>query len=168
MHPVPCSRSRVGVTAPSTPADRSSFPICERTHPMALPKYAFFKNEIVPYDAAKVGLLTHALNYGTAVFDGIRGYWNEEEHQLHIFRLRDHCRRFLRSARLLSMELGIDEERLFQTYLELLRTESYHEDCYIRPLAYYGDEIIGVRLHNLKPELAIVALPFGRYVDKEE
>ncbi len=135
---------------------------------MPLPKFAYFKDRVVPYEEAKVGLLTHALNYGTAVFDGIRGYWNEEEHQLFIFRLQDHCRRFLQSAKLLCMDLGFDEEKLFNAYMELLRAEEYQEDCYIRPLALYSDEIIGVRLHNLSPILGICALPFGRYVENEE
>jgi len=135
---------------------------------MPLPKHAFFKDRIVPYEDAKVGLLTHALNYGTAVFGGVRGYWNDEEGQLHVFRLQDHCRRFLQSAKLLSMELPFDEQSLFRAFMDLLLVEQFHEDCYIRPLAFYGDEIIGVRLHNLHPVLGIVAIPFGRYVEKEE
>ncbi len=135
---------------------------------MPLPKYAFFNDKVIPYDEAKVGVLTHALNYGTAIFDGIRGYWNEEEHELFIFRLQDHCRRFLQSAKLLCMKLPFNEQTLFQAFMEVLQAEQYHEDCYIRPLAFYSDEIIGVRLHNLTPALSIVALPFGRYVDNEE
>ncbi|MGA2625384.1 MAG: branched-chain amino acid transaminase [Bacteroidota bacterium] len=135
---------------------------------MPLPKHAFLKDRIVPYEDAKVGLLTHALNYGTAVFGGVRGYWNDEEGQLHVFRLQDHCRRFLQSAKLLSMELPFDEQSLFQAFMDLLLVEQFHEDCYIRPLAFYSDEIIGVRLHNLHPVLGIVAIPFGRYVEKEE
>lgn len=135
---------------------------------MPLPKHAFFKDRIVPYEDANVGLLTHALNYGTAVFGGIRGYWNEEEGQLYVFRLQDHSRRFLQSAKLLSMELPFDEQSLFRAFMDLLLVEQFHEDCYIRPLAFYSDEIIGVRLHNLHPVLGIVAIPFGRYVEKEE
>ena len=135
---------------------------------MPLPKYAYFKDRIVPYDEAKVGLLTHALNYGTAIFDGIRGYWNDEEGQLYVFRLEDHCRRFLQSAKLLCMSLSVDEQSLFQAYMQLLQAEQYREDCYIRPLAFYSDEIIGVRLHNLTAVLGIAAVPFGRYVEKEE
>src|SRR6266516_2031353 len=68
------------------------------------PKYAFFGGRIVPYSEAKVGILTHALNYGTAVFGGLRGYWNEDEKQLFVFRPLDHFRRFLQSAKLLCME----------------------------------------------------------------
>lgn len=135
---------------------------------MALPNYAFFNGRIVRYSEAKVGVLTHSLNYGTGVFGGIRAYWNEEAQQLFIFRPRDHFRRFLESTKLLRMEFSYSEEELTQALLELLRTENYKADCYIRPVAFYSDEIIGVRLHDLTPALAMVAIPFGKYVDKDE
>lgn len=135
---------------------------------MALPKFAFFKDRIVPYGDAKVGMLTHALNYGTAVFGGLRAYWNEEEHQLFLFRPEDHYQRFLESGRLLLMELPYGKEEIARFTVELLRAEGHQTDCYIRPLCYYSDEIIGVRLHNLHAELAIMAMPFGSYVQNEE
>ena len=135
---------------------------------MPLPNYAFFKGRIVPYSEAKVGMLTHTLHYGTGVFGGIRGYWNEDEEQLFVFRPIDHFRRFLESARLLCMEFSYSESDLAQVIFELLRVENHRTDCYIRPLAYYSDEIIGVRLHGLTPEIAIISIPFGSYVDDEE
>jgi len=135
---------------------------------MALPTYAFFNGRIVPYSEAKVGVLTHALNYGTSVFGGVRGYWNDDERQLFIFRPHDHFRRFINSAKLLCMELPYSEDELTNALAELIRTEDYHQDCYIRPLAFYADEIIGVRLHDLTPTVSIVAVPFGRYVENEE
>lgn len=135
---------------------------------MPLPRHAFFRGHIVPYAEARVGVLTHALNYGTAVFAGIRAYWNAEEGELFVFRPRDHFRRFLESARLLGMELGFSDESLAAALIELLRVELYREDCYARPLAFYGDESVGVRLHNLSPEVSIVAMPYGRYLDNEE
>ncbi len=135
---------------------------------MALPKYAFFNGRIVPYSEAKVGVLTHALNYGTSVFGGVRGYWNDDERQLFIFRPHDHFRRFINSAKLLCMELPYSEDELTNALTELIRNEDYHQDCYIRPLAFYADEIIGVRLHDLTPTVSIVAVPFGRYVENEE
>lgn len=135
---------------------------------MALPTYAFFRGKIVPYHEAKIGVLAHALNYGTAAFGGLRGYWNGEEEQLFVFRPHDHFRRFLQSAKLLLMEFNYSEDELVNHLMELLRAEGYRQDCYIRPLAFYGDEIIGVRLHNLTPEISMVSLPFGRYVENEE
>lgn len=133
-----------------------------------LPTLAFFRGKIVPYSEAKVGLLTHTLNYGTGCFGGLRGYYNQEEEQLLVFRPHDHYRRFLNSARLLSMTLPYSEDDLVQTTLELLRAEGHRQDVYIRPLAYKADEIIGVKLHDLHDEVSIVALPFGRYVENEE
>ncbi|HEY6952291.1 MAG TPA: aminotransferase class IV, partial [Bacteroidota bacterium] len=135
---------------------------------MATPKFVFFNGKVVRYEDAKVGVLTHALNYGTAVFGGIRGYWNKEEEQLFVFRPLDHYKRFLESMKLMRMETEYTREGLTNSTLELIRKHDYKEDCYIRPLAFYSDEIIGVRLHNLTPALSISALPFGRYVEKEE
>jgi branched-chain amino acid aminotransferase len=134
----------------------------------SLPKYAFFQGRIVPYSEAKVGVMTHALNYGTGCFGGLRGYWNAEEEQLFVFRPYDHFRRFLQSAKLLWMELGHSDESLVKITVDLLRAEGFQQDCYIRPLAYKADEMIGVRLNDLKDDLTIFALPFGRYVENEE
>lgn len=135
---------------------------------MTLPRHAFFRGRIVPYAEARVGVLTHALNYGTGVFAGIRAYWNADEAELFVFRPEDHFRRFLESARLLDMTLPYTPGDLTDVLTALLRAELYREDCYLRPLAFYGDESIGVRLHNLTPEVSIVALPYGRYIENDE
>ena len=132
------------------------------------PRYAYRDGRIVPYREASFGLLTHALNYGTGLFAGLRGHWNAEERQLFVFRPEDHFRRFCESARLLRMELSVTPADLTRGLIELLRAEGYHENCYIRPLAFYGDESIGVRLHNLTPVVGMAALPFGSYLGKED
>jgi len=133
-----------------------------------LPNFVFHNGRIVPYSEVKFGVLTHALNYGTAVFGGLRAYWNEEEKQLFIFRPRDHFRRFLQSAKLLCMELQTNGDNLLKGLVELIRTEGHEEDLYVRPLAFYSDEIIGVRLHDLTAEVSIVVMPFGAYNKNEE
>ena len=133
-----------------------------------LPSYAFFKGRVVPYSEAKIGVLTHALNYGTAAFAGLRAYWNEDEQQLFVFRPHDHFRRFLQSAKLLLMDLPYSPDDLLNGLTELIRKEGHKEDLYIRPLAFYADEIIGVRLHDVTPEVSIVVLPFGHYVTNED
>ena len=135
---------------------------------MAIPNYAYFKGKIVPYSEAKVGVLTHGLNYGTAAFAGIRAYWNDEAKQLFVFRPQDHYRRFLNSTRLLCMELNQTPESLIQITIDLLRTEGYQCDIYIRPLAFKADEKIGVKLHDLIDELSIVSIPFERYMDNDD
>ena len=131
---------------------------------MELPRYAYFEGEIVPFGEAKVSILVHALNYGTAAFGGLRGYWNEEDEQLYLFRAGDHFRRLMNSAKLLTMEFDKSPADLIQITKELLQKEGYHQDVYIRPLVYKAEEGIGVRLHDIKADLAISALPFARYV----
>lgn len=131
---------------------------------MTLPNYAFFKGKIVPYAEAKVGVATHALNYGTAVFGGLRAYWNDEQEELHIFRPYDHYKRVLDSAGLMRMYFDYTPEDLTQITIELLRKEGHQRNVYIRPLAYKADELIGVRLHDLTEELTIFSIPFDRYV----
>ena len=134
---------------------------------MDLPKNAYFQGRIVPYSEAKVGVATHALNYGTAVFGGMRGYWNEEKKRLFVFRPLDHFRRFLNSCRIMSLEVNHTPDSLTKLTLELLRRDAYQQDIYIRPLAYKADEVIGVRLHDLKDDLTIFAMPFGQYVKND-
>ena len=131
---------------------------------MELPNYAYFQGKVVPYAEAKVGVLTHALNYGTAVFGGLRAYWNANQEQLFLFRPVDHFRRFLNSAKLILIEFDYSPEDLIAITTRLIQAEGYRRDIYIRPLAYKTNEIIGVKLHDLSHELSIVSVPFDRYV----
>jgi branched-chain amino acid aminotransferase len=132
-----------------------------------LPRHAYFKGKIVPYSEAKVGVATHALNYGTAVFGGMRGYWNDKKEKLFVFRPVDHYKRFLNSCKMMCMEIDRTPESLTDLTIELLRQDAYQQNIYIRPLAYKADEVVGVRLHNLKDELTIFAMPFEQYVKNE-
>ncbi len=134
---------------------------------MPLPNYAYFEGKIVPYGEARVGVMTHAFNYGTAAFGGIRGYWNEGEAQLFVFRPREHFQRLLHSARMLCMELDYTPDSLTDILLNLVRTEGYRRDIYIRPIIYKADEIIGVKLHDLIDQLTMFAVPFDRYVSND-
>jgi branched-chain amino acid aminotransferase len=134
---------------------------------MTSPIHAYFEGRIVPYADAKVGVLTHALNYGTAAFAGVRAYWNEDEQQLFIFRPVDHFRRLLNSARLLLMDFEHTPESLTQVTIDLLRADGYRCDIYIRPLVYKADEGIGVKLHDLRNEVTIVAIPYQRYISND-
>lgn len=132
-----------------------------------LPSYAYFRGNIVPYSEAKVGVMTHALNYGTGAFGGVRGYWNEKEEELFIFRPMDHYKRFLNSAKLLFMDLGVTPKELTQITVDLLRKENNLQDVYVRPLAYKADEIIGVKLHDLNDEFTVFSVPFDKYVSND-
>lgn len=132
-----------------------------------LPKFAYFKGSIVPYSEAKVGVLNHTFNYGTGAFGGLRGYWNEEKEELYVFRIEDHFARLLNSAKLLRMEFDLTPKDLKKVTIELLQKEGYKEDVYLRPLVYESDETIGVRLHDLNPDITIASIPFGRYVSND-
>ena len=132
------------------------------------PSQAYFRGQFVPIEQATVSVRTHAFNYGTAVFEGIRAYWNDTENQLYLFRLREHYVRLLQSAHLLRMQPTRTADELSELTLELLQREGYHEDTYVRPLFYKADEIIGVRLHNLRDDFTMFAVPFGKYIDSEE
>ena len=134
---------------------------------VVIPNFAYFRGKIVPYSEAKVGVMTHAFNYGTAVFGGIRGYWNEAEEELFIFRPVDHYQRFLNSAKLMAMDVDHSLDELVQLTVELLQKEGYRQDIYLRPMAYYSDEIIGVKLHDLQTEITMFSVPFDRYVDND-
>ena len=133
-----------------------------------LTKFAFFQGRIVPIEEAKISVMTHAFNYGTGCFEGIRAYWNEAEEQLFVFRMREHYERFLDSMGMLMMERRHSADELGQITLELLRCETYRANAYIRPIAYKADEIIGVRLHGLKNDVTIWTTPYGGYVQNEE
>lgn len=134
---------------------------------MTLPNFAYFEGKIVPYSEAKIGVMTHALNYGTAAFAGIRAYWNDKEEELFIFRPMDHFRRFLQSSQLLLMDVELTPEKLTEITVELLQKENHREDVYVRPLVYKSDELVGVRLHDLNSEVTIFSVPFGRYVTND-
>lgn len=130
--------------------------------------HAFFEGKIVPFGDAKISIATHALNYGTAIFGGLRGYWNDEKKNLYIFRPIEHYRRFLHSAKMMLMDLPYTPESLTQLTVDLLNADDWKQDVYIRPLGYKADPGIGVRLHDLRNELAIFALAFGAYGKNED
>jgi branched-chain amino acid aminotransferase len=133
-----------------------------------MPKHAFFDGKFVPIEQAKVSVMTHAFNYGTGCFEGIRAYWNEDHQQLYVFRLKEHYERMHRSACILRIGLPYSVAELCDITVELLRKEGYRQDTYIRPVAYKSSEIVGVRLHDLSDGFTVFAIPFGRYIDNEE
>ncbi|MCZ2121963.1 MAG: branched-chain amino acid transaminase [Anaerolineales bacterium] len=134
---------------------------------MDLSTHAFFEGKIVPWSEAKVNIATHAFMYGTSVFSGMRGYWNEAKQKLFVFRPFEHYRRLLNSARMMAMEIPYTEESLIELTLNLLRTDAWKEDVYLRPVIYKADMGIGVRLHNLKDDFCMFVMPFGKYVSND-
>lgn len=129
--------------------------------------WAFFRGEFVPLRDANINVMTHAFNYGTAVFEGVRAYWNADEEQLFGLELLAHYERIHRSAALLMMEIRHSPQELADITVELLRRDGLREDVYLRPIVYKSSETIGVRLHNLDADITIFGVPFGQYIDTE-
>ncbi len=130
-----------------------------------MPSYAFLHSEFIPLEDAKVGIMTHALHYGTAVFEGIRGNWNEDKKQVYIFRLKEHYERLAQGSAVLQMELPYSVDELCKITVDLVKKGDFKEDIYIRPLSYKSSEAMGVRLHNLDNDFLVFAMPWGRYID---
>lgn len=129
--------------------------------------YAYFEGEIVPLSEAKIGVMTHAFNYGTAVFEGIRGNWNAAEQTIYLFRMREHFERLARSCKILMLDLHESIERLCEIAVELVERSGYEEDVYLRPMVYKSSEAVGVRLHDLESRTLMFITPFGPYLDIE-
>ena len=130
--------------------------------------YAYFRGEIIPLADAKIGVMTHAFNYGTAVFEGIRGNWNEEEETTFLFRVREHYERLEQSCRILNLPFNEDIDNLIDITIEIAAKSGYREDIYIRPLVYASSEVLGVRLHGLETDVVVFVAPFGPYLDIEQ
>src|SRR6267143_1438115 len=129
--------------------------------------WVYFDGEFKRYGDARLGLMTHALHYGTGVFEGLRAYWNAEHEQLFILKPREHYERMHRSARVLMLKIPISVDELCAITVELVRKNGFRQDAYIRPIAFKSSEEIGVRLHNLNDSFAIYVTPFSSYVDIE-
>ncbi len=126
---------------------------------------AFFDNQFVPLDQAKVSIRTNALHYGTGIFEGIRAYWNPQRKQLFVFTMVEHYDRLLRNCGVLRLDIGKDVKELCDITLELLRKNQHREDTYIRPLAYISSEGLGPKLIGYDTGFAIYTLPLGDYID---
>ncbi|MBH59804.1 MAG: branched chain amino acid aminotransferase [Dehalococcoidia bacterium] len=130
---------------------------------------AFFQGKVVKLDDAKVGIMTHALHYGTSVFEGIRGNWNKEKSAIVVFRLREHYDRMLRGCKILCIDLPYNTDDLVDITLDLIQKCGYKEDIYIRPLAYKSEEkVANLKLHELGSDFTLMIVPFGNYIDNEK
>ena len=129
--------------------------------------WVFHDGDFARYNDVRLGLMTHALHYGTGVFEGIRAYWNAKAEQLFLLQPVAHYERMKHSANVMRMRLPHTTEELVNFTVELLRRNGFKSDVYVRPLLYTSSEEIGVRLHNLQHDFFIYAIPFGQYVDIE-
>lgn len=133
-----------------------------------MPSYAFFKNEFIPLEDARIPIMTHAFHYGTAVFEGIRGNWNADEDQAYIFRMREHYERMERGCKVLKIKNPYTIDEMCQRTVELVAKCGFREDVYIRPVAYTSSNALGVRLHGLEHDFFAFVIPWGRYIDVDK
>jgi len=128
--------------------------------------YAYFRKQIVPLEEANINIMTHAFNYGTGCFEGIRGNWNPQHEELYLFKVRDHYERLKRSARILRIDISESVDELCEITRDIVRRSEFRQDVYVRPIAYKSGSVIGVRLHgdDLRDDLSIFVAPFGNYL----
>jgi branched-chain amino acid aminotransferase len=126
--------------------------------------YAFFEGKVVKIEDAKVSIMTNALQYGTAIFGGIRAYYNADENAAYVFRLDDHYTRFLSSAKILGCPIPYDKEQLKKITLDLLKKNKPTTDAYFRPYAYVGNLELGPNLANVTLDFALYMIPLGEYL----
>lgn len=124
----------------------------------------YFNGNFVPEEEALLPVKTHALHYGTGVFEGIRAYYNEKENSLYIFRLADHYKRMVNNTAILSIALPETVEKLCAITEELVKRNFATQDLYIRPLAYKKDNAVGnFNLATLKDGFFVYTTPLGRH-----
>ncbi|HRN70209.1 MAG TPA: aminotransferase class IV, partial [Candidatus Woesebacteria bacterium] len=127
--------------------------------------YIFFQNNIVKTEDAKVSIMTHALQYGTGIFGGMRGYYNQEEKSLSLFRITDHYKRFLQSLHVLSVHFSYSQKDLEKITIDLIKKNKPKTDVYFRPFAYEGSLTIAPPLpDNTTFSFALYMVPLGEYL----
>lgn len=131
---------------------------------MAAGRYVWFDGKFVSSDKANVNVLTHSLQYGSGIFEGIRAYDTGKNSA--IFRLGDHVKRFLNSAKICRMKLDFDYGELFSAIKNTVKKNNLKE-CYIRPFAFYNDSNIGLDVLGKKRSVIVAAVPFGNYFSKK-
>jgi branched-chain amino acid aminotransferase len=127
--------------------------------------WAYLEGSFVPVEDAKISIATHAFNYGTGCFEGIRGYWNDDREEIYVVKLPEHCRRLLRSAHVFRMDPGKTAEDMGSIVVECLRRGSFRADTYIRPIVYKASAVIRVGLTGLDDGFCCFTAPMGAYFD---
>lgn len=128
-------------------------------------RIAYFEGRYVPIEEARTSILTHAFNYGTGLFEGIRGYFNEEEDRIVVFRLPEHIDRFVRNFSILCMEISEKTADIEKICTELVRRSGFREDVYIRPVCYKSEYSLGPKVQGVEASLSCYVIKLGDYVD---
>src|ERR1700730_11543765 len=135
-----------------------------RQRPKHPNSWVFFEGEFARYHDVHIGVMTHALHYGTGCFEGIRAYWNAAQGQLYVLEAAAHYSRLRRSAAILQLELPYTNDELIRWTAEILRRNEARTDTYIRPFVFVSAEEIGVRLHGMDQSFMIYTAPLGEYI----
>ncbi len=125
-------------------------------------QYVWLDGKLVRWEEAKVHVMTHALHYGTSIFEGIRAYWTERD--LLVFRLDDHIERMFKSAKILGIKIPYTADEVRSAVIETLRANGFREDVYIRPIAFVSTPTVTLDVRTLDVSLAVIAFPFGKYL----
>ncbi len=128
-------------------------------------EYVYLNGDYVDITKASIPVRTHAFLYGTAVFEGIRAYWNEEEKQLYAFRVPEHYERLLRSAKIMHMDPLHTVEEYCEITKNLLKKNNYKEDAYMRPTLYKSAQKVGPGLYDNPDAFLIISNKMGDYID---
>ncbi|HRP70403.1 MAG TPA: aminotransferase class IV, partial [Turneriella sp.] len=126
---------------------------------------AYFEGKFVPLKDANVNIRTHALQYATAFFGGMRGYYNASKKNVYVFRLEDHHRRLRQSAKILRFHWAMPFEEFREITVKLLRDGNWRENCYLRPFIYKSELSMTPRLHNVEDRFSLYAIPLNDYLD---
>lgn len=127
----------------------------------------YFDGAFLPLQQATVSVATHGLHYGTGTFEGLRGYWDEEQGELYVLKLAEHVDRFFRSCGVLRIQPPFDRDELSRIILTVLRENNYCSDVYIRPIGFKSAQTIKLTLSTLSDSFAVFAFPFGHYAHRE-
>ncbi len=134
---------------------------------MEAEQYIYFNGGFVPARDAKVSVLTHAFNYGTGCFEGIRGYASGDGSDVLIFRLREHVQRLAQSSHIIGCELKLGIDELCGIATDVVRRNQQHGDVYIRPLVYKCGAGIGVTMAGVPDDITVFSVPFGKYLEAD-
>jgi len=131
------------------------------------PRYAVLDGEIVRWEKATVHASTHALHYGTGVFEGVRAYYARDEDELYVWELEAHLERLIRNMGFLDLREGPTKDQLWDMTMKLLRANGFREDTYIRPLVFLGEGTIRVRPQTQRTRWVLLTTPLGSYLGKK-
>ncbi|MGI6140005.1 MAG: aminotransferase class IV, partial [Candidatus Hydrogenedentales bacterium] len=131
-------------------------------HPGAI---AYFEGNYVPTEEAKISIMTHAFNYGTGLFEGIRGYYNQQEDNILVFRLPEHVDRMVRNAKVLCMDISEDAKTIENICVELIKKSGFKEGVYIRPIIYKSELSLGPTVKDVASQLCCYVIKLGDYCD---